>query len=247
MSCTPFQELLTGCLDGELSQEEEAQLEQHLAECAGCRSLQNRLERLETGFAQLPQVAPPPLKPRSAASTLPLKQSSSAGVAALWSAILVAAACAAVLVWKPARPQPGGSALYFSSNQLQHKPPNQETLVVSEFRSAPLHGKALVRGQLAFEIHLDSDSQACKDLQLEVDYDFDGDGQVDRSETYAAFSTDDRDGWEIYTHQHGRLSQQGEMRDFTGGTVACRLKNASGNVQMLQGNSKLVLPHQISV
>ena len=245
MSCAPFQELLTASLDDELSAEKQTQLEQHLAECSACRSLQQRLKRLEAGFAHLPEVAPPPLKPRPALASLPAKPRSAAGATAIWAVLLTAAACAAVAFWNPTRS--GGSALYLSSHQLQHQHPHQEALAASEFRSPPLHGKAVAHSQLLFEIHLDSDSHPCKDLQLEVDYDFDGDGKVDRSETYASFDTDDHDGWEVYTDHRGPLEQQGEMRDFTGGTVACRLKNASGDVQVLQGNSKLILPHDITV
>ena len=245
MSCTAFQELLTADLDGELSPDEQDQLEQHLAECAACRSLQERLERLDKGFAHLPEASPPPLRPRSTVTPLPAKPESSAAATAIWGVLLAAAACAAVTLWTPTRAR--GTALYLSSHQLQHQHPHEEALAVSEFRSPPLHGKAVVHGQLSFEIHLDSDNHPCKDLQLEVDYDFDGDGAVDRSETYASFDTDGRDGWEVYTHNRGPLTQQGEMRDFSGGTVACRLKNASGAVQVLQGYSRLVLPHHITV
>lgn len=247
MNCIPFQELLTGALDGDLSAAEQTRLEQHLAECAECRALQKRLERLETGFAHLPEAPPPPLRPRATVTPLPSKPGSAVLATAIWSSLLTAAACAAVLLWNPLRPAAEGSELYFGAHQLLHQHPEQQALAVSEFRSAPLHGKLLERSQLAFEIHLDSDHQACKDLQLEVDYDFDGDGRVDRSEVYAGFDTDDRDGWEIYTHRHGPVTQQGEMQDFAGGTVACRLKNASGEVQLLQGNSKLVLPHRLNV
>lgn len=246
MTCEPFQEYLTAELDDELSVEEKARLDQHLAECAACRSLQGRLKRMEGGFAHLPVTAPPPLRARATVTPLPVRQGSNAGVAALWSTVLAAAACAAVFFWNPAGPTSGGSALYFGSHQLLHQHPQIEALAVSEFRSPPLNGKVLAKGQLAFEIHLDSDHRACKDLQLEVEYDFDGDGKVDRSETYAGFDTDDRDGWEVYTHRHGPISEQGEMKDFEGGTVACRLKNASGDVQLLQGNSKLVLPHRLN-
>ncbi len=247
MSCAPFQELLTASLDDELSAEEQVQLEQHLLDCSACRSLQQQLKRMESGFAHLPERTPPPLKSRPAAISLPAKGNSAVGVTTAWLALLAAAACAAVSFWSPTGFRPKGSELYLCANQLQHTHPQQEALAVTEFRSPPLSGRAVVSGQLAFEIHLDSDSQACKNLQLEVDYDFDGDGKIDRSETYASFNTDDRDGWEIYTHQHGPFSQQGEMRDFTGGTVACRLKNASGKVQVLQGHSKLILPHEITV
>lgn len=247
MSCLPFQELLSAKLDDELNPEEKSQLEQHLAGCGACRSLQARLQAMETGFAHLPEVAPPPLRPRANVHPLPARQGSSVGVTAIWSTILAAAACAAVLSWTPAPATSSGSELYLGSRQLLHQPPLQQSLAVGEFRSPPLRGKVLGDARLAFEIHLDSDHRPCRDLQLEVDYDFDGDGRVDRSEVYATFDTDDRQGWQVYTHKSGAVSQRGEMRDFVGGTVACRLKNASGEVQVLQGNSKLILPHRLSV
>lgn len=247
MSCEPFQEFLAAELDGELSAEEKVQLELHLTECAACRSLQERLQRMEAGFAHLPEAAPPPLRARPTVTPLPTKEGSSVGVAALWSTVLAAAACAAVVLWNPANLNSGGSELYFGAQQLLHQPPQEQALSAGEFRSPPLQGKVSGKGQLAFEIHLDSDHRPCRDLQLEVEYDFDGDGQVDRKEVYAAFDTDGQEGWEVYTHRHGPISEQGEMRDFDGGTVACRLKNASGDVQLLQGNSKLVLPHRLNV
>ncbi|MBX3168717.1 MAG: zf-HC2 domain-containing protein [Candidatus Eremiobacteraeota bacterium] len=247
MSCAPFQELLSAALDGELNSAEQAQLDQHLADCSACRSLQERLRRLETGFAHLPEASPPPLRSRATIAPAPAKQGSAAGAAAIWSAVLAAAASAAVLFWNPTGPAPRGSELYFSSHQLLQQHPPEQRLAVSEFRSPPLHGKVLDHGQLAFEIHLDSHQRACKDLQLEVQYDFDGDGQVDRSEVYEAFDTDDKEGWEVYTRRHGPVSQQGEMKDFVGGTLACRLKNASGYLQLRQGNSRLVLPYHLGV
>lgn len=244
MSCAPFQELLSASLDNELNSEEEEQLEQHLEQCAACRALQQRLSRLEAGFAHLPEVAAPPLRPR-AVSALPAKSPSAALPTALWSLVLAAAACAAITLWNPVAPAGGGSELYFGANQLLRQRPAAQELAVSEFRSQPLHGPCLAQGALNFEIHLDSDSHPCKDLQLEVDYDFDGDGKVDRHEVYAAFDTDAQDGWEVYTHGRGLLSQQGAMKDFSGGTIACRLKNANGEVQLLQGESRLVLPHRL--
>ncbi|MBN9416061.1 MAG: zf-HC2 domain-containing protein [Candidatus Eremiobacteraeota bacterium] len=246
MSCSPFHELLTGALDGELDAEETARLELHLAECSACRALKTRLERLDAGFSHLPQAAPPPLRPRAVVTPLPEKTGSAPAATAIWSVLLAAAACAAMTFWNPQAV--GGSELYLSSNQLAHQsPPAGESPALNEFRSAPLHGKLMAQAELHFEIHLDSDSHPCKDLQLQVDYDFDGDGRVDRSETYASFDTDGKDGWEVYTQGRGALSHQGAMRDFTGGTVSCHLKNASGEVQYLQGNSKLILPHRLGV
>lgn len=244
MSCQAFQELLSADLDDELSAEEKTSLEQHLADCPACRSLRQRLARMESGFAQLPEAPPPPLRPRPLPK--PAAQGS-AGVAAVWSAVLAAAACAALVLWPDSPPNANGVALYLSPQTLQAQPPaQQQAIAVSEFRSGRLYGQALRNRRLAFEIGLDSHQHACKDLQLEVDYDFDNDGKVDRSEVYAAFHTDAQDGWETYRSEDGGYSHQGEMRDFTGGTVAVRLRNASGELQMLQGTSKLVLPYRLS-
>lgn len=59
LSCAAFQELLSAALDDELSPDERIRLGRHLVECSQCRLLQFRLERVETGFAHLPEVAPP--------------------------------------------------------------------------------------------------------------------------------------------------------------------------------------------
>lgn len=246
MSCQPYQELLSIELDDELSQEEQDRLHQHLIDCPACRSLRQRFQQLEKGFAHLPEVAPPPLRPRAVASAPSVGYS---GAAALWSTLLLAAACAALICW-PAngptyRPQSDGLALYLGHHSLQSQAPQQQATTISEFRSPPLFGRALPGRQLAFEIQLDSHEQACQNLQLEIEYDFDNDGKVDRSEVYDSFQTDAHEGWEAYRSQDGAYSYKGEMRDFTGGTVAVRLRNASGNLQFLQGPSRLVLPYQL--
>lgn len=249
MSCTPFQELLSAELDGDLSQAEQGQLRQHLSQCAACQSLRQRLGHLQTGFGHLPEVTPPAL--RSPVTPLPLpasKAPSSAPVAALWLSLLAAAACLAVLSW-PQNSSPGdgqGVALYLAPHTLQTSPPQTSSLAHFEFQSGPLYGRALPDRKLEFAIHLDSHQRACKELHLEIEFDFEGDGKVDRREAYAPFSTDGQEGWEIYTHEHGLPTEQGELRDFTGGTISARLKNVVGEVHLLSGSSKLVIPYRFA-
>jgi len=249
VSCTPFQELLSAELDGDLSEAEALQLQQHLSECAACRALQQRLAQMESGFAHLPEAPPPALRPRLANLPTPTKSDSAGPTGALWASLLAAAACAAVLTWTPQTPPPAesqGVALYLAPHTLQAQPPPATPLALTEFHSGPLHGSFLPNRRLEFELHLDSHQRACKQLHLEVEFDFDGDGQVDRSEAYGTFDTDSQDGWQIYTQNQGPSINSGELRDFTGGTVSARLKDASGDVQVLSGSSKLVLPYRFT-
>ncbi|MBS2035362.1 zf-HC2 domain-containing protein [bacterium] len=245
MSCAAYRELISAELDDELNPEEKASLKSHLAQCAACRSLRERLSLVEKGFARLPEVAPPPLRPRPTLATS--NSRGSAGAAALWTTLLAAAACAALVFWPASKPSGSdGVALYLSPHSLQTDPPQEQAVGVSEFRSQPLYGQVLRNRELAFEIQLDSHQQACRDLRLEVDYDFDNDGKVDRSEVYSSFDTDSQDGWEVYRSGTAGYSHQGEARNFSGGTVSVRLRNANGELQMLQGRSKLILPYQLN-
>lgn len=242
MSCQEYRELLSAELDDELSAQEKESLLQHLSQCDACRGLRQRLQQMEKGFSYLPEAPPPPLRPRALPGPRP---AGSAGAAALWSTLLIAAASAALVWWPKSGPVLDGAPLYLGAHTLQRQAPQEQAAVLSEFRSQPLYGRALPGRELAFEIQLDSHQQACEQLQLEVDYDYDNDGKVDRSEVYAPFQTDARDGWEVYRSQQGAYSHQGEIRDFTGGTVAVRLRNASGKLEFLQGASRLVLPYQL--
>ena len=245
MNCAPFQELLSAELDGELSQAEQEQLQQHLAECPACRSLRLRLEHMESGFAQLPEAPPPSLRSKVATLPIPAKSTPAGPAGVLWAALLAAAACAALLSWpQQSPPAAHGVALYLAPHTLQVQPPPVSALAVSEFHSGPLHGRHLHNQKLGFELHLDSHQHVCKELHLEIEFDFDGDGKVDRREAYRPFNTDGEEGWEVYSEDGGPHSQEGEMRDFTGGTISAHLKNASGDVQVLSGSSKLVLPYR---
>ncbi|MBC7236761.1 MAG: zf-HC2 domain-containing protein [Chloroflexi bacterium] len=60
MQCLHASELMSLRLDGRIRQDEEASLQRHLADCAACRGQWERLQRLESIFADAPMMMPPP-------------------------------------------------------------------------------------------------------------------------------------------------------------------------------------------
>lgn len=62
MTCDNALELLSAALDGELSVEEKAQLDLHLAQCDGCRALYDDLTAIHGACAGLEVTPPPALK-----------------------------------------------------------------------------------------------------------------------------------------------------------------------------------------
>ena len=59
MNCDEISQLLSARLDGELTEEETAALEAHLAACPECRALSQQLEALRGAFSRLEDVSAP--------------------------------------------------------------------------------------------------------------------------------------------------------------------------------------------
>lgn len=59
MTCDAMLELMSAALDGEVTAEEQAQLDRHLAQCTHCRALFDELSAIHGACAHL-EVAPPP-------------------------------------------------------------------------------------------------------------------------------------------------------------------------------------------
>ena len=57
--CESFQLLMSGYLDGELTTEDRARLEKHLASCWGCRQEFDKMRRLVTAASELRVDEPP--------------------------------------------------------------------------------------------------------------------------------------------------------------------------------------------
>ena len=57
MNCEQALEAISARLDGALSEEENRELEAHLASCASCRALLKELTELEEGLETLPSVS----------------------------------------------------------------------------------------------------------------------------------------------------------------------------------------------
>ena len=59
MDCDKYMELLSARLDGALTEEEEQELEEHLAACPDCRAVGAQLSALQGAFPELEEDAPP--------------------------------------------------------------------------------------------------------------------------------------------------------------------------------------------
>ncbi|MGI5963368.1 MAG: zf-HC2 domain-containing protein [Lawsonibacter sp.] len=58
-SCEEYEQLLSAQLDGELSQEDEVRLKEHLTECPACRELEMELQQIHAAFPELEELSPP--------------------------------------------------------------------------------------------------------------------------------------------------------------------------------------------
>lgn len=105
MNCEQALEAISARLDGALSEEENRELEAHLASCASCRALLKELTELEEGLETLPVEAPETLAP-SVMRTIRAEKAAQAAPAAKKSqrrgphitAWLIAAAAALALL-----------------------------------------------------------------------------------------------------------------------------------------------------
>ena len=105
MNCEQALEAISARLDGALSEEENRELETHLASCASCRALLKELTELEEGLETLPVEAPETLAP-SVMRTIRAEKAAQAAPAAKKSqrrgphitAWLIAAAAALALL-----------------------------------------------------------------------------------------------------------------------------------------------------
>ena len=105
MNCEQALEAISARLDGALSEEENWELETHLASCASCRALLKELTELEEGLETLPVEAPETLAP-SVMRTIRAEKAAQAAPAAKESqrrgphitAWLIAAAAALALL-----------------------------------------------------------------------------------------------------------------------------------------------------
>jgi hypothetical protein len=242
MTCNESTELISAQLDDELSKLELELLNSHLEDCSYCQQLQQKLQKLATGFAQLPEYSPPPLR-QVPPLWLTSRRRSFGPLLGAFTA--VGAAIAACFMFLGPKTVPESNILFLvDGSKLSSSAPGEKQLGPQDFSTSPLYGTA---GKLEFELLVDSQLQSCKALQLELDYDFDGDGKVDRTERYRPFATDSAVGWESYSNQIGLESSQGEMQDFKGGRLMARLINAPANLKILQGKSKIVVPLKSSV
>lgn len=96
MTCDNALELLSAALDGELSVEEKAQLDRHLAQCDGCRALFDDLYAIHNACAGL-EVTPPPALKANILQNLPAQEKPAKIIWVHWKR-WVAMAAAFVLV-----------------------------------------------------------------------------------------------------------------------------------------------------
>jgi hypothetical protein len=227
VSCEHYAELISAHLDGELTREEAAQLQEHLAVCSDCQALEKRMRDLSSQMQSLPVAPPPPLR-------LPASRPRRARG---WGWALAAAALFAIVLWRGGVAGRPGDRLTVCLGEHQQ-------VATTVFRSPALHGSRAAGATNEFELHLDSSTRPASDMQLQVAYDFEGDGVEDRRELYGTFTTDAADGWQVYSHSAGLVSASGELRDLQGGIVSATLTNAPAHVKLRSGASRLLLPHQ---
>lgn len=99
MKCEAYVELLSASLDGELTPEEQAQLDAHLESCPHCRALHAELSGLQDSFDW--EVTPPPeLKPRILDALPPQRSAANAPYWRRWGAMAAAVALVALAAWQ---------------------------------------------------------------------------------------------------------------------------------------------------
>lgn len=102
MNCENVFELISASLDGELTEAEEAQLREHLAQCPACRALQEELAGLrENTQAALDAAAPAELK-TAVLENLPAQKKPAGKVIywKRWGAMAAAVALVALAAWQ---------------------------------------------------------------------------------------------------------------------------------------------------
>lgn len=97
MDCQAVFDLLSAQLDGELSPEESAQLELHLAHCAPCRALADDLAALSAAIPAAVEVTPPPELMRGVFENLPAQKPSKPVLFLAWKRWAASAAAIAVI------------------------------------------------------------------------------------------------------------------------------------------------------
>lgn len=97
MDCEAVFDLLSAQLDGELSLEESAQLELHLAHCAPCRALAEDLSALSAAIPAAVEVTPPPELMRGVLENLPAQKPSKPVLFLAWKRWVASAAAIAVI------------------------------------------------------------------------------------------------------------------------------------------------------
>lgn len=106
--CKEYTHLISAALDGELTPQEQAELDAHLARCPQCRELMEQLSGLRQTLAQLPLVQPPPqLKDDIMAA---VAQNAAPRRGSRWPKGLACAAVAALVLtaaWRLGIPTPG--------------------------------------------------------------------------------------------------------------------------------------------
>lgn len=103
MDCENALELLSAALDGELTAQQQAQLDEHLAQCPSCRALQAELAGLHEACAQLDVAAPEGLKEQIMAHLPGQSAKNGAVYWRRWGAMAAAIALVALMAWQVPR------------------------------------------------------------------------------------------------------------------------------------------------
>lgn len=102
MTCETMTQLMSAALDGELTADEKAQLDRHLAQCDRCRALFDELSAIHAACDGLEAVPPPALREKIL-NHLPPQQKPAAKVIPLWrrwAAMAAVFALIALAAWR---------------------------------------------------------------------------------------------------------------------------------------------------
>lgn len=100
MDCENVLELLSAALDGELTAQQQVQLDEHLTQCPSCRALQAELAGLHEACAQLEVPAPEGLKEQIMAHLPAQSAKRVAPYWRRWGAMAAAIALVALMAWQ---------------------------------------------------------------------------------------------------------------------------------------------------
>lgn len=228
-------ELISGSLDGVLSSEEAAELEEALASSAQARQLEAELRLDRQSLRDLPKLAAPESLKRD--TLLKVRATATPAPSRTWQRVVLLAASVALVVGIFQTFRAGGvitNTLYLSPGRLTTRVASvSQELHLSSVGGTSSHTMVsenvsgeLLRGKTT-RVHLLGDAGAVPGgkLAVRLHFDFDGDGQVDLHSPSRVIEVD---GTEGYQNLVCAFPPMEGMRDLHNGTVHLEVACESG-------------------